>query len=138
MRLSISQMQTRRGAKEVKIRSTSYERPRLTVMPCLNAQAYDLARYFIFSRRRYDDDDDDNNNNNKEAEKILKYKDLTIRIQRTWNVKTNVIPVIIGATRTISKSIRKYLSNVPGKHEIKELQKTAILGTAHIRWKVLM
>jgi hypothetical protein len=33
-----------------------------------------------------------------------------------WNVKTNVIPVITGATGTISKSFRKYLSNVPGKH----------------------
>jgi hypothetical protein len=65
----------------------------------------------------------------KEAEKILKYKDLTIEM---WNVKTNVIPVIIGATGTISKSFRKYLSNVPRKHEIKELEKTAILGTAHV------
>ena len=43
----------------------------------------------------------------KEAEKILKYKDLTIEIQRMWNVKTKVIAVIIGATGTISKSIRK-------------------------------
>ena len=39
----------------------------------------------------------------KEAEKILKYKDLTTEIQRMWNVKTRVIPVIIGATGTISK-----------------------------------
>jgi hypothetical protein len=39
----------------------------------------------------------------KEAEKILKYKDLTTEIQRMWNVKTNVISVIIGATETISK-----------------------------------
>jgi hypothetical protein len=45
------------------------------------------------------------------------------------NVKTKVIPVIIG---TILKSIRKYVSNIPGNHEVKELQKTAILGTAHI------
>jgi hypothetical protein len=74
----------------------------------------------------------------KEAEKILKYKDLTIEIQDMWNVKTNVIPVIIGATGTISKKFRKYLSNVPGIHEVKELQKTAILGTAHILRKVLM
>jgi hypothetical protein len=74
----------------------------------------------------------------KEAEKILKYKDLTTEIQRMWNVKTNVIPVIIGATGTISKSLRKYLSNVPGNHEVKELQKTAILGTEHMLRKVLM
>jgi hypothetical protein len=43
----------------------------------------------------------------KEAEKILKYKDLTIEIQRMWNVKTKVIPVIIGATGIISKAFRK-------------------------------
>jgi hypothetical protein len=54
-----------------------------------------------------------------------------------WNVKTNVIPVITGATGTISKSFTKYPSNISEKHEIKELQKTAILGTAHIHRKVL-
>ena len=53
-----------------------------------------------------------------EAEKIPKYKDLTIEIRRMWNVKTNVIPVIIGATGTISKSFRKYEGNIPGKHEL--------------------
>jgi hypothetical protein len=42
-----------------------------------------------------------------------------------------MIPVIIGATGTFSKSLGQYLSNVPGKHEIKQLQTTAILGTAH-------
>jgi len=30
------------------------------------------------------------------------------------------------------------VSNIPGKHEVKELQKTAILGTAHTLRKVLM
>jgi hypothetical protein len=67
-----------------------------------------------------DPNNNNNNNNNnkdvaipgdrnviqKEAEKILKYKDLTIEIQHVWNVKTRVIPVIIGATGTISKSFR--------------------------------
>jgi hypothetical protein len=55
-----------------------------------------------------------------------------------WDVKTKMIPVIIGVNGTISKSFRKYVSNVPGKHEVKELQKTAILFPAHIPRKVLM
>jgi hypothetical protein len=62
---------------------------------------------------------------------------IIIIIQRVWNVKTRVIPVIIGATGTVSKSLRKYVSNIPGSHEVRELQKTAILGTAHILRKVL-
>ena len=74
----------------------------------------------------------------KEAEEILKYKELTIEIQRMWNVETKVIPVIIGATRTISKTFIKCVSNIPGKHEVKELQKTAVLSTAHLLRKVLM
>jgi len=74
----------------------------------------------------------------KEAEKILKYKDLTVEIERMWNIKTRVIPVISGATGTISKSFRKHVSKIPGHHDVKELQKTAILGTAHIIRKVLM
>jgi len=53
-------------------------------------------------------------------------------------ITTKVISVIKRATGTISKSFRKYLSNIPGKHEVQELQKTTILGTAHILRKVLM
>jgi len=64
----------------------------------------------------------------KEAEKILKYKDLTVEIQRMWNVKTKVIPVIIGATGTVSKLFRKYVSNIPGKHEVKELTENSHIG----------
>ena len=86
-----------------------------------------------------DDDDDDDNNNvlidvaisgdinliKNEAEKTLKYKDLTTQIQRMRNVKTKVITVIIEATATISKSRRQYLSNLLENNEIKEPQKRA-------------
>jgi hypothetical protein len=54
-----------------------------------------------------------------------------------WNVKARVIPVITGATGTISKSFRKYVSNIPGNYNVKELQKTAILGPVHILRRVL-
>jgi hypothetical protein len=43
-----------------------------------------------------------------------------------WNIKAKVIPLVTGATETISKSFRKYLSNILGKEEIKELQKTVV------------
>jgi hypothetical protein len=53
-----------------------------------------------------------------------------------WNVKAKVIPVIIRATGTISKSLVRYLSNIPGKNESDELQRTATFHTAHILQQV--
>ena len=47
----------------------------------------------------------------KEAVKILKYKDLITEVQHMRNVEAKVIPVIIVATGTISKSLRQYLNN---------------------------
>jgi len=38
----------------------------------------------------------------------------------------------------IIKSLRQYLSKISGYPEIKKLQTTAILGTAHVLRKVLM
>jgi hypothetical protein len=49
-----------------------------------------------------------------------------------------IIIIIIIATGTISKSFRKHVSTISGNHEVKELQKTAILDTAHILRNVLM
>ena len=53
-------------------------------------------------------------------------------------MKAKLIPVVVGATGTISKSLRQYLNNISGTYEIKELQKAAILGTAHLLRKVLI
>ena len=73
----------------------------------------------------------------KEAEKKLKYKSLCIEIQRMWNLKCTVIPVIIRATGMVTRSLRKNLEALPGKHSIDSPQKTAILGTSHIIRKIL-
>ena len=72
----------------------------------------------------------------KEAEKKLKYKSVCIEIQRMWNLKCTIIPVITGVPGIVTRSFRK-MEAVPGKHSIDSLQKTAILGTSHIIRKVL-
>jgi hypothetical protein len=43
----------------------------------------------------------------KGVEKKLKCNSLGIEIQRMWNLKCTVIPVITGATGTVTKSLRK-------------------------------
>ena len=47
------------------------------------------------------------------------------------NLKATVIPVTTEATGTLSKSLRQQPSNIPGKHDVQKLHKTAIPGTAH-------
>ena len=54
-----------------------------------------------------------------------------------WNLKCTVIPIIIVATGTVTRSLRINLEAVQGKYSIDSLQKTAILGTSHIIRKVL-
>ena len=73
----------------------------------------------------------------REAVKKLKYKSLCTEILRVWNLKCTIVPVIIGATGIVTRNLRKNVESVAGKHSIDSLQKTAILGTAHIIRKVL-
>jgi hypothetical protein len=67
----------------------------------------------------------------KESENKLKYKNLSIEIQLMWNMKCSVIPVITGATRTVTRGLKRHLETIPGKHSIDSLQKTAVRWTQH-------
>jgi len=60
---------------------------------------------------------------------IIKYKYLTIEI---LSLNSILLFIIILATGSISVSSRKYPSNINRKHNIKGVQTTAILSTAHI------
>ena len=68
---------------------------------------------------------------------MSKYADLRIECQRLWNKKVEVIQVIIGATGIVDKNIKKYVGRIPGCHNIYNLQRSSILGTAHILRKIL-
>ena len=79
----------------------------------------------------------DYNIQKKATEKTSKYVDLQIECQRMWNKKVEVISIIIGATGIVEKGIQSYLQKIPGKHNLYNLQRSAIPGTAHILRKVL-
>jgi hypothetical protein len=44
-----------------------------------------------------------------------------------WNLRRTMIPVIIAATRIVTKSLRKNLEAITGKHSKDSLQQTAML-----------
>ena len=67
----------------------------------------------------------------KEAEKKLKYKSLCTEIGRMWNLKCTFIPVIIGATGIVTRSLKKKLEAVPGKHSIDSLQDSYTWNITH-------
>jgi hypothetical protein len=47
----------------------------------------------------------------KEAENKLKYKSLCTEIQRIWNVQCVIVPVIRGATGTVTEGLTLSLPN---------------------------
>ena len=48
----------------------------------------------------------------KEREKIEKYQDLKREVQKLWNMKAKIIPIVIGALGTIPKTLQKQLEQI--------------------------
>ena len=47
-------------------------------------------------------------------------------------MRTEIVPVIVGALKLIREGVDQNLGKVPGASNINELQKIILLGTAHI------
>ena len=77
----------------------------------------------------------DRNTSLKTTEKLS--NDLQIETTRMWGMKTEIIPVVIGAQWLIKKGLQKHTEKIPGAININERQKITLLGTAHIPRKVL-
>ncbi|XP_063585357.1 uncharacterized protein LOC134762740 [Penaeus indicus] len=55
----------------------------------------------------------DQNIAHKEFDKLSKYKDLEIEIQKMWSLKATTVPVIVGALGMIKKQTQKHLDKIP-------------------------
>ena len=74
----------------------------------------------------------------KEKEKIEKYQELRIELERLWEMKTMTVPVVIGSLGAISKQFKEHLQRLNiEKISLIDIQKTVLLATAHILRKVL-
>jgi hypothetical protein len=79
----------------------------------------------------------DRNVTKGETEKRLKYKRLCAEIQRMWNLKCMIVPVIIGATGIVTNGLKKICEGTLGKRSVASLQKRAVLGTSQVTRKGL-
>ena len=70
----------------------------------------------------------------KEKDKIQKYQDLGRELQKIWNVKVKIIPLVVGA---IPKQFGNRLKQIGIAVGTAQVQKTVLLGAAKILRKVL-
>ena len=51
----------------------------------------------------------------KEFKKLSKYKDLQIEVERMWQLKTSIIPIVADALGLVRKGTANHLEKIPGK-----------------------
>ena len=69
--------------------------------------------------------------------KIEKYQELGRELQKIWNVKVKIIPVVVGSLGAIPKQFGNRLKQIGIAVGAAQVQKTILLGTARILRKVL-
>ena len=68
----------------------------------------------------------------KEKNKIEKYQDLGRELQKIWNVKVKIIPLVVGSLGAIPKQFGNRLKQISITAGTVQVQKTVLLGTARI------
>jgi len=73
----------------------------------------------------------------KEQEKMDRYQHLVRELKRLWKMETKVIPIVVGALRTVPKGLEKNLEKDGSNAAVELLQKAALLGTSQIQRRVM-
>ena len=72
----------------------------------------------------------------KEFDKLSKYKDLQIKIERMWLLRTSIVLVVIGALELV-KNVCSHIKKLPGKPSLQKLQKIVLNSAVHLLRKAL-
>jgi len=69
----------------------------------------------------------------KTLEKLSKYQDLQIEVDKMWQTTSKVVPIILGTFDSIPSDLTHYLSiiNLP-RSMVAAMQKSILLSTARI------
>ena len=73
----------------------------------------------------------------KEKDKIGKHQDLVRKLQKIWNVKVKIIPLVVGSLGAINKEFGNRLKQIVITAGTAQVQKKFLLGKARILRKVL-
>ncbi|XP_066912726.1 uncharacterized protein [Clytia hemisphaerica] len=65
----------------------------------------------------------DRNVSVKMLDKLSKYKDLEIETQKMWNLKTTVVPEIVGALGLVRTGVQDFVEKIPGNPQLQEIRK---------------
>ena len=66
-----------------------------------------------------------NNNNNNKCEKRHKYLHLARQLEKLWNMKVTIIPIVIGVFGTVTKGLMKGLEDLEVGGRVEIIQTTA-------------
>ena len=79
----------------------------------------------------------DSRTEEKDKDKIEKYQDLGRELQKIWNVKVKIIPLVVGSLVAIPKQFGNRLKQIAITVGTAQVRKTVFLGTARILRKFL-
>ena len=73
----------------------------------------------------------------KEKDKIEKYQEFRRELQKIWNVKVKIIPLVVGSLGAIPKQFGNRLKQIDIAAGAAQVQKTVLQGMARILRNVL-